>query len=318
MSILHLCNTFFEWELSGCVASDLSAALTLNPIIAQLQFLPYLYASPSDGVIASDRPANPPLTTYAIGEHPLPAKIETWGASQLVQEWARSKDLIYQMPPWDVVKMVNAKTYSFSKSPLPGSKLLYKGDRIEANQVLKTCYGTAGRGLVISDHPKALVFCEKEWGRGLPIIAEPKVERTLDFSTQWVISPSGEIAYLGSTICKTSEQGAHISNSVGDKAPTFLEEQKSAAMPILEEMAQMGYFGEVGFDAMIYGSNQLQPVVEINARKTMGWVTLMVQRQKYPGENLELAYVPSKEEGILPLHLGKQRFPRQISVHILD
>ncbi|MDN3507176.1 MAG: hypothetical protein P0S96_08105 [Simkaniaceae bacterium] len=317
MSILHVCNTFFEWELAGLAGNDLASALTINPIMAQLQFLPYVYGNETDSVLATDKPDEMTIPTYTLDERPPFSKIETWGASKLVQEWALSHDLLYQMPPFDVVKMVNSKTYSFAKSPLPGAKLIYKGDRLEPKMILKSCYGTAGRGLIASDSPKAKGFCENQWQRELPVIAEPWVERSLDFSTQWIISPSGEIAYLGSTICKTTEKGAHIGNIAGGPPPTFVEEQKAAAMPILEEMAIMGFFGNVGFDAMIYGNNQLQPVVEINARKTMGWVTLQVQQKKYPGQHIELAYIPSNEKGILPLHLKNTILPRQIHLAIL-
>jgi len=312
MSILHVCNTFFEWELAGLAGDTLASALTLNPIMTQLQFLPYVYGNEIDSVLATDKPDEMTLPTYTLDEQPPLSKVETWGASQLVQEWALARDLQYTMPPWDVVKMVNSKTYSFAKNPLPGAKLIYKGDPLEPKMVLKSCYGTAGRGLIASDSPKAKGFCENEWKRGLPIIAEPWVERTLDFSTQWIISPSGEIAYLGSTICKTSSKGAHMSNRAGGQPPSFVEEQKSVAMPILEEMATMGYFGNVGFDAMVYGQNQLQPVVEINARKTMGWVTLQVQQKKYPSEIIELAYLPSDQKGPLPTHLNSLNLPRQI------
>lgn len=316
MSILHVCNTFFEWELAGQAGDDLASALTLNPITTQLQFLPYVYANEGDCVLATDKPDEMALPTYTLDERPPFSKIETWGASKLVQEWALAHDLLYQMPPFDVVKMVNSKTYSFAKSPLPGAKLIYKGDLLEPKMILKSCYGTAGRGLISSDSPKAKGFCENQWKRGLPVIAEPWVERTLDFSTQWIISPSGEIAYLGSTICKTSDQGAHMSNIAGGQPPSFIEEQKAAAMPILEEMATMGYFGNVGFDAMVYGQNQLQPIVEINARKTMGWVALQVQQKKYPGQIIELAYIPSDLEGLLPIHLKSLNLPRQILIQI--
>jgi hypothetical protein len=41
----------------------------------------------------------------------------------------------------------------------------------------------------------------------------------------------------------------------------------------------LGFFGPVGFDAMLYNHPQtkklrLHPIVEINARRTMGWAAL--------------------------------------------
>jgi hypothetical protein len=310
MSILHLCNTFFEWELAGLAGDSLASALTLNPITAQLQFLPYLYGKQDDAVLASAVPENPTLPTYTLDQHPPFSHLETWGASKLVQEWALERDIHYLMPPWDVVKMVNTKTYSFSKSPLPGATLLYEGDPLKPGYLLKSCFGTAGRGHILTESPKALAFCKTEWASGLPVIAEPFVERTLDFSTQWIISPSGEIAYLGATECRTGATGTHISNTAGGPLPAFVEEQKAFCMPVLEEMAVMGYFGPVGIDAMVYNSNTLQPIVEINARKTMGWLTLQLRQEK----PLTLAYTSSKEPGPLPRSLGALNFSRQIEL----
>ncbi|NGX59700.1 MAG: hypothetical protein KR126chlam3_00856 [Chlamydiae bacterium] len=318
MSILHLCNTFFERELAGKAGNDLLAAFLQNPNFAQLQFLPYLYANEGEGLLVTEKPDTMPLPTYDLEETPPFQKVETWGYSLLAKNWADANGLSYFMPPWDLVKMVNSKTYSFAKSPLPGARLIYKGEPLEKKMVLKSCYKTAGSELIFSDTPEARIFCEAEWDRDLPVIAEPLVERILDFSTQWVISSGGEIAYLGATICKTSSQGAHKSNIAGDSPPSFVEEQKAVAMEVLQEMADLGYFGEVGIDAMIYNQNQLQPIVAINARKTLGWVALMVQKRKYPKEIIELSYLPSEKTGPLPNQLGPLKFSRQITIQILD
>lgn len=220
------------------------------------------------------------------------------------------------MPPWDIVKMVNSKTFSFSRSPLEGARLIYQGDSFDPNMVLKSCFGTAGRGLIASDSPKAKNFCQQQWDLNLPVIAEPLVQRTLDFSTQWIISTSGEIAYLGVTICKTTSSGIHISNVAGMDPPPYVEKQKKVAMEVLQEMADMGYFGEVGFDAMVYNGEKLQPIVEINARKTMGSLTLNLQQKHYRGKEIELAYIPSREAGLLPQSLQQRSFSRQVIVTV--
>ena len=85
-------------------------------------------------------------------------------------------------------------------------------------------------------------------------------------------------------------------------------------LPILEEMASMGYFGNAGFNAMIYDENILHPIVEINARKTMGWVAFKLQEKHYPGVAIEVAYTKSEKSGILPQGLGKVKFNRQLQI----
>ena len=319
MSILHFCNTFFEYELEGKIPLSLEEACKKNSLFLQLQFLPLLYAQKNEGILVTDLPKESFSHSFFLMTGPFPSikKIETWGSSQLVGRWAREKGIEYAMPPWEVVKKVNSKSYSFAKSPLPGGQLLFPGDQVEGRKILKSCFGTAGRGMIFSDHPKSLAFCQEQWNVGLPVIAEPWVERSLDFSTQWEISQSGAIAFLGTTLCKTTSTGMHQSNTAGMKhLPSFVEEQKAVAREVLKEMAGWGYFGNVGFDAMLYGKNQLQPIVEINARKTMGWVTLMYQKKNYPDREIELTFVASKQKGLLPIELGAVKFSRQVVIHL--
>ncbi len=322
MSILHLCNTFFEQELSGQIPDSIEKAFAQNSILMQLQFLPLLYANTSDGLLVTERPEKElNLELYLLGDTPPFSQLETWGYSNLAKQWADSLGILYEMPPWDVVKMVNSKAYSFAQSPLPGAKLLYEGDPIPANVVLKSCFGAAGRGLIFSDTPKAQKFCKTQWEMGLPVIAEPWVKRIVDFSTQWKISPEKEISFIGTTFCKTTPSGIHHSNTVGDwekelDFSSFIDKQKTAARPVLKEMAEMGYFGEVGFDAMIYNEHLLQPIVEINARKTMGLVTLMLQQRDYPDQKITLTYAPTKNPGPLPQTLGRLKFSRQLVISI--
>ena len=300
MSILHFCNVFFEWELAGLCPDTLEKAVEQHLVFRQLQYLPLTYGKAGEGVLASQKPDTPtPLPVYTFEETPPFTHLETWGYSRLAKEWAEKKGLSYAMPPWDVVKMVNSKTYSFSKSPLPGARLIYQGDPIEKGTVLKSCYGTAGRGLILSESKGVQNFCEREWARGLPVISEPFVDRICDFSTQWFISRGGEIAYIGTTICKTTKMGMHKSNIAQKNELPFLQQHREFVTEVLEEMALMGYFGPVGFDAMIYGDHKLQPIVEINARKTMGLIALVLQREKYPGNDVEFAYTPAKDQ-LLP------------------
>jgi len=309
MSILHLCNTFFEWELSGLLPLSLEAAFAQTPIFLQLQYLPTVYADPSDGI----------LTIDMLSQNPPYKQLETWGASLLAKVWADERKIAYEIPNWDLVKMVNSKAYSFAKSPLPGGKLLREGEPIPKDVVLKTCFGTAGRGHLFSSSPKAKSFCAEQWDLGLPVISEPWVDRICDFSTQWKIYPNKAIEFIGLTFCRTTTSGAHQSNVVGDhkleeRYSVFIAAQKEKAQTVLEEMADWGFFGEVGFDAMIYGNNLLQPIVEINARKTMGWATLMVQRKHHPNQRVEMAYIPSDEPGPLPTKIGQTKFSRQIII----
>jgi predicted ATP-grasp superfamily ATP-dependent carboligase len=69
----------------------------------------------------------------------------------------------------------------------------------------------------------------------------------------------------------------------------------------------MGFRGNVGIDSMIY-DGKLHPIVEINLRKTMGWVALKLGKS--------VAY-ETGTEGLLPkfLDIGKKiTFQKQLKL----
>lgn len=332
MKKLHIANTFFEWELETDPQCSLSEAFAQNPIFRQLQFLPVLYSTPGDGLLVSEPPPseywnslkNPPQSFTLSDSSFLPfEEIESWGASRLISAFADAHQLRYSIPNWDLVRQVNSKQFSFFCSPkLPGGSLLETEteakrwlSEVKGKKVLKTCYGVSGTGHLIIDDPlpweRIHSFLRKEWNKELPVIAEPWVERILDFSTQWTIDQSAQISYLGATLCNNNERGQYQFSTVGKEEvlfPSFLplvKEHCAIVEPILAKIAQLGFFGNVGIDALLYTLPEdpeiplLHPIVEINARKTMGWVALNFQKKHFPEETVRFTYAPAKQ-GYLP------------------
>jgi hypothetical protein len=337
MPKLHIANTFFEWEVENAPKLSLREAFLQNPIFLQLQFLPVVYGEQEDGMLLSDLPDPEywaslskdkisPLSDFLheAKEFPKKMEIESWGPSQLIADWAKSKGLNYSMPDWQTVKEVNSKHFSFEHTPrLPGAELLSSEGQAKqwlcsfsGKKVLKTCYGVSGKGHLIietadAQFPRIAQFLHGEWKKNLPVIGEPWVERILDFSTQWDMDKEGKISYLGGTICKNDSRGQYQYNEVGEERDlfgqynSFLLEHQKKARALLTLIAGKGFFGNIGIDAMLYkfaGDILLQPVVEINARKTMGWAALSLQKRYFPDKKIRLSYTPRKE-GFLPKFL---------------
>ena len=241
--ILHIANTNLEWELTQKSVTPLSLALEKNAIFMQLQFLPFLFAHESDGVCVTAPPGEEflkgleslhitPPKLHLLSEESFSAyeKIESWGSSLSVGQWAKTHSLTYPMPSWQIVEQVNSKLFSFSSAPkLPGAKLLYDEKEVwgwieqaATPVVFKTCFGVSGQGHFIWDKaaapdPQRLKrFLDREWQEKRPVIGEPWVKRVLDFSTQWKIG--AQIHYLGSTLCETSDKGVHKQNIVGEES----------------------------------------------------------------------------------------------------
>ena len=174
---------------------------------------------------------------------------------------------------------------------------------------------------------KIFLFLKSEWNEGRPLIAEPFVTRLLDFSTQWKILKDQTIEFIGATLCENDPFGRYKNNRAGNESGLFgtwhsyLSDPTHVVRPILKKMAHLGYFGNVGIDAMIYkwkGAATLHPVVEINARKTMGYVALNIQQRYFPHDIISLEYVSSKEapQGLLPSFIQNEKnlvaFPKQL------
>lgn len=328
--MLHIANTDLEFELTQTQDIPLEQALRRNRIVHQLQFLPLLYKAKEDGVCVTDAPMDGP-SCHLLSETDLNYdRVESWGASRTVAKWAKQHNLSYDMPPWDVIKEVNSKAFSFQQTKtLPQAELLYAWDELEmwmknteGPKVLKNCFGLSGQGHLHLPAPpeKIKSFAEKEFQASRPIIAEPWVERKLDFSTQWIIEKDKSIIFVGSTVLQSDAKGRYSGNLVGTHID--LEEHKEVAMQALKKMASMGFFGNVGIDAMIWGDNILHPIVEINARKTMGWIALEIRKRLFPNQTIQVSYVASSHlqpllpQGIIKPNGEVVKFHRNLYVDV--
>jgi hypothetical protein len=244
-------------------------------------------------------------------------RIEDWGASRAIDVWAKGRGIPYSMPDWETVRTVTSKIFSFTHSPtLPFASLLHKEkealdwiEKTPGKKVLKTPFGTAGRGhFFIPGKGDLDAFLQREFAKKLPLIGEPWVERILDFSTQWRDS-----ILLGATIFENADAGSYRATLAGPRHQIFgayewaLEEHLSIAKPLLEKIRKLGFFGHLGIDAFVYlweGKETLQPIVEINGRKTMSWAALQIQEKKAPGCPLRFTFSPKKGVGAGSFAIG--------------
>ncbi len=358
MPILHIANTNFEDEIATDSPVNFPAIIESHPIYLQLQFLPLLYGNKEDLVYATampdedyfDRLRNLQIESPKLARQPPKnAEIESWGASPSIEAWAQLHHLIYENPPWDIIREVNSKAFSFTNAPLlPGATLLYNWEelltwcrQISGKKILKTCFGVSGRGhfhLKAIDDPALSELTKREWNAGRPLIAEPWVERCLDFSTQWYLERGGTYNYIGFTLCQNDIRGHYRGTVAGDsnKFPEHCLGDLSSLFAVHLEKAEIllrmmrlkGYFGHIGFDAMIYRNGEqrlLHPIVEINARKTMGWVALILRNRHFSEQTLRifLCKRSQAQTPLLPAKIttgsGRQiSFQNQLCVEFVD
>ena len=333
MSVLHICNTFFERELETASVRPLADWMRSQPIVLQLQFLPLLYADLQDSILVSDLPPNPD-PRLSLLDSPPSGPIEHWGPSRAIAAWAKKHSIDYTISDWEIVQRINSKIFSFSESPkLPGAALLATESEAAAwiehtpgPKVLKTAFGTAGTGhfhiRVKGKDPNLAAYLKRQFDQKLPVIGEPWVERLFDFSTQWLLGESIEL--LGATRFENAPNGQYLATIAGETSFGWeLEEHLAIAKPLLKKIARLGFSGNLGIDAFVYhseGKEKLHPIVEINGRKTMSWAALQIQRKKHPGGTLRF-FFSKGSEGLLPKTLnvkGKTiSFPYQLSCKAL-
>ena len=359
MTILYIANTNFEWELETNSKFSLVQGFHIHPNFLQLQFLPLLYGNSSNHVAVTHMPpptyleelqrlgfSPPKIDLFESKDTQSYEKIESWGWSRNIKKWADKREIDYSPPPFPIIKEHASKVFSFSHSPrLPGAELLHSMKDIQHfllekpyPKVIKTAFGFSGRGSYIFDSPslppRIETELQKELENGHLLVGEPWVKRILDFSTQWMIHETKKIDYLGSTLLENTPSGGYARTVVGDLRTLFgeyypfLKEHLEKVKIVLTRMAEEGYYGSLGIDAMVYlhPLNEkeilLHPIVEINLRKTMGWLALMLY-QKYPDAlSITLNYTGGEEPGLLPTELlisekEKIKFRKQLKIDIV-
>ncbi len=336
MPHIHIANIDFEQELQSKTDT--------HPIYLQLQFLPLLYQKPEDALLVSQKPSTSYLENLAkkniyqgqkiyCYEDTIPknSTIESWGYSKKIALFAKKHALIYDMPDINTVKTVHSKLFSPSLREdvciLNSQKELKDWfEYFPFPKILKAPLSQAGRGSLIllskKDRKKLKPFILKE---SFPLRGEKWFQRCFDFSTQWFIQKDKTVQFLSESVIKNSASGKYQSTLIGDSSfcfgpyLSFLEDHKKKASLIAEQIAAMGYFGNLGFDSFITSDTPKNRCIlsEINARKTMSYCAFVFRNQFFPQKNILFSF--TKElKGLLPTYLGKHSFKHQIQVQVLQ
>ncbi len=275
----HIFNTNFEWELEKDLNVDLEHSF--SKIHKKFLSLGNLFAKSGDTVFP---------------EKPLAGQIiNSWAPSRLIQEYAKKHNLLYSIPPWETIKKIASKEFAHTLSPLPNSRILHTLEelnewlkKVPEPYVFKSFYGFSGTGHKFRS--TNLTF---------PVLAEPWVTRSFDFSSQWEIK-NGQMNYLGATILRSNERGAYketlaARNEVQLFGSNYHYLQEQIAFIKSHTHSFSPFFGNLGIDAFVY-NNTLQPICEVNARKTFGYLALHLLTKHPEKTSFTLSF--DKEKGL--------------------
>jgi hypothetical protein len=153
--------------------------------------------------------------------------------------------------------------------------------------VLKSEYGMSGRERLLGQGPPtemAMNWVRRRLRNQQSLFFEPWVERLSEVGIQIDIPKHGPPLLVGVARMETDERGQYAGSWFSARTSvTFTDDPEwqnaiETCLRAASHLQSLGYFGPVGIDAMQYrdneGSTRIRPLQDINARWTMGRLSL--------------------------------------------
>jgi hypothetical protein len=204
--------------------------------------------------------------------------------------------------PFDTVARVNSKLWSHALEvelgvALPGSVIASTPEELREavaracprpgdKWVIKSPHGFAARERVLGRGSK-LEGAQATWAlrrlsRGETLIFQPWLEVVREYGVVMEISRTGSIEIHGISDMQTNGAGAATGYVLGrPPAAQRVDELERIARVVGERLFREGYHGPAGVDALEHEGG-LHPLLEVNARYTMAFVALAVERSLRP------------------------------------
>jgi hypothetical protein len=250
-------------------------------------------------------------------------------------------------PDLDIIKLVNSKIYSHDIHERIGIKrystvvtsieeMEHAAEKMSGKPFLiKYPFGVSGKGNILISSNRIFNRIKSHFkpqiaqGKKLSMLIEPFLDKKTDFSCQIIIGKNGKIEIVSIQKMENVNFAYAGSSSVEKEFYHFLEENQyfEIMYKIGDILFEDGYWGNVCVDSMILSDNTIVPVVEINARKSMGFINYAIEnilsrfnlksylrfysvgiRNDFSYENLldsmithKIAFKPESGGGIIPL-----------------
>jgi hypothetical protein len=152
--------------------------------------------------------------------------------------------------------------------------------------VVKSPYGFAARERVLGRGPAVegaqAAWAAKRLARGETLIFQPWLEVVREYGVVAEIARDGSHTILGVSDLQTNGAGTGTGYVLG-RAPSRerMKELEEIARVVCVRLYAEGYRGPVGVDAVEHAGG-LHPLLEVNARYTMGFVAVAVERALKP------------------------------------
>ncbi|HKG15416.1 MAG TPA: hypothetical protein VKB12_19000 [Pyrinomonadaceae bacterium] len=154
--------------------------------------------------------------------------------------------------------------------------------------VVKSPYGFAARERVLGRGPSVggaqAAWASKRLARGETLIFQPWLEVLREYGVVALIERDGSHTVRGVSDLRTNGAGTGTGYVLGrPPSPQRMKELEGIARVVCERLYAEGYSGPVGVDAIEHARG-LHPLLEVNARYTMGFIAVAVERAMKPAE----------------------------------
>jgi hypothetical protein len=226
-----------------------------------------------------------------------------WGwTPSAVTAGKESGAVVLQPIPFSTIARVNSKLWSHALEvelgwAQPGAATASNFDELQEQirracpgagdkWVIKSPFGFAARDRVLGRGPSLegaqARWCERRFEKGETLIFQPWLEVVREYGTVMEITPDGECDIQGISDLQTNGAGTGKGYILGrPPAPKRVAELEKIAAIVGKRLFREGYFGPVGIDALEH-SRGLHPLLEINARYTMGFVAVAAEHSLKP------------------------------------
>ena len=202
-------------------------------------------------------------------------------------------------PDIDIVKKVNSKLFSHQLAKQlfeeTVGEIVYSANVLETTGrhllehspfLIKDEFGVSGKGNMLISSERMLrrivkhIAKQEKAGKQTRFLLEPFLDKQIDFSCQFAIGATGETHIVS---IQQMQNAGFAFWGIQTAEPALLESLNRAGYfeqveAIATALYQAGYYGPVCLDSMRLKDGTIVPVVEINARQSMGLVNHYVDR----------------------------------------
>ncbi|MEW5656387.1 ATP-grasp domain-containing protein [Streptomyces cinereoruber] len=283
--------------------------------------------------VTQDALADPRLSAVLGELGAQGALLSPHGVSEWEEDLAGKAGIALAAPSAELCKAVNSKVYSRRVADELGLRqprgwacetlgelrtaVAAAAELLDAGttMLLKEAYGVSGKGIAEIESTRRLERTErmvansarKSGAEGIAFVLEEKVAKVADLNYQFTIARDGAVR-LDFVKEAITEGGVHKGHRFPPRLTAAQHEVIDAAAGLLgRRLADDGFFGVVGVDAMLDPDGGVYPVIEINARNNMSTYQVRLQEQLLGEGRLALArHYPLVLERALPFDTLRQ------------